>query len=335
MTTSKKPEVSACGTSCVSAIKNMRINHSRVSQVAQAIQTLIYPGSQDSLLLIVGPSGVGKTRLAKFVVEDELERSKTVLSQDAGIVPAIYVEADSSGEVEFSWRLFYQRILDELNGDFSVDSVDYGINPLTGRMECPKGPNRGTLASMRTAVERALKARGTKFLVIDEAAHIINQCSSTQMQRQLDTLKSLANRCGSQIILVGAYDLHKLMSLSAQLARRTHVIHFERYRRDSSQDLISFNSCLRIYEKKLPELWDGKLLPHAEDLYENTLGCIGTLSAVLTRALRFHVQGEPWSDVALGKALYANSQVDQMLAEILEGEAQINPSLSRTLKKVA
>ena len=335
MTISKPTKVPACGASNVSAIKNMRINHPRVSDVAQAIRTLIYPGSQDTLLLIVGPSGVGKTRLAKFIVEDEIERSRTELSKDAGIIPAIYVEADSSGEKEFSWRLFYQRILDQLNGELSVDNVDYGINPLTGRMERSKRPGRNTLASMRAAVERALTARGTKFLVVDEAAHIINQCSSSQMLKQLDTLKSLANRCSSQIILVGAYDLHKLMSLSAQLARRTHVIHFERYRRDSSQDLISFNSCLRAFEKKLPDLWGGKLLPHAEDLYENTLGCIGTLSAVLTRALRFHVEGTPWSDVSLGKALYANSQVEQMLSEILDGEAQIDPSLSRTLKKIA
>jgi len=92
-----------------------------------------------------------------------------------------------------------------------------------------------SLAALRSAVGRGLSERETGFLVIDEAAHIIRQTRGTgKLEIQLDTLKSLANegKTKTQMVLIGSYDLYRLMSLSGQLARRTHVLHFERYRDD-------------------------------------------------------------------------------------------------------
>lgn len=309
-------------------VKEIRINHPRVIQVAAAVKSMIYPGSQDSLVVVTGPSGVGKTSLSSFLVEEEVRNSKEALEADAGTIPAIYIEADASGEKEFSWRLFYQRILHALGSEIAVDTMEYGINPSTGLMLRPKGASRNTLASLRTAVERALRARKTKFIVVDEAAHIINQCRSSQMLTQFDALKSLANRCGSQIILVGAYDLHKLVSLSAQLSRRTYVVHFERYRRDNAEDWRAFQSTVRAFEKKFPQLWGDNLMPYVEDLYANSLGCIGTLSGILTRAANIHSDKQHWKET-LQNALYTHAQVNRMLEEIKEGELEINPSLCR------
>nr|WP_310131966.1 AAA family ATPase [Burkholderia ambifaria] len=76
--------------------------------------------------------------------------------------------------------------------------------------------------ALRTAVERALRERQVQFLVIDEAAHSIHQTRySSKLGIQFDTLKSLVNQCGTQIVLAGPYDLCPLMSLSGQLARRS------------------------------------------------------------------------------------------------------------------
>jgi hypothetical protein len=246
-----------------------------------------------------------------------------------GIYTAVYVEAPASGEKEFSWRLFFQRILAQLDGELDLPKVAYGIEPESGRMRKPRGqPN--TLAALRTAVEKALKERSTRFLVVDEAAHIIRQSSNQRLCVQLDTLKSLTNACGTQIVLVGSYDLYPLVSLSAQLARRLHVLHFERYRLDSDTDIRAFRACIRSFERTLPDLWEGKLLPHADALQENTLGCIGTLSSVLTRAAMLAQQAGKWSDEVLRRALLTEAQHKQILSETLDGEMAINPSLTRT-----
>lgn len=331
-TKTTNPALSALPTSA-GTLNSMRIKHTRIAQMMVELNTLIYPESQDSILLVCGPSGVGKTTLARHMVDSGLQSAATEMQQDAGLIPAVYVEAPSSGENDFSWRLFYQRILAQLEGEISLPKHDFGIDAHTGRLVRPRGAHGNTLAALRTAVERALRERGTRFLVIDEAAHIIRQTRRNRLEIQLDTLKSLANECGTQMVLVGSYDLYQLMSLSGQLARRTHVMHFERYREDQPEDVRAFRACVQKFQDALPDLWGQQLMPHAEALHENSLGCVGTLSAVLTRAAKLAQASGGWNLDALRRALLTEAQRKQILEEILDGEAAINPGLTRTMPK--
>lgn len=310
-----------------------RIKHTRVMEMMAELDTLIYPGSQDSILLVCGPAGAGKTTLAKYMVENSLEQARTHMESNAGVVPAIYIEAPSSGENDFSWRLFYQRILARLGDDLDSPKVAYGVDAQSGRMVRPRGPGGNSLAALRTAVERGLREREVKFVVVDEAAHIIRQTRSSRLEIQLDTLKSLVNQCGTQMVMVGSYDLYQLVSLSGQLSRRTHVLHFERYRSDRPEDVRSFASCVRSFEKALPHLWGGQLTRYSNELQENTLGCVGTLSSVLTRAARLAEADGAWSFEALKRALLNEGQRKKILEETIDGEAAIGPGLTRIVPK--
>lgn len=312
-------------------LSTLRIKHSRIAQMMTELKTLIYPESQDSILLVCGPTGVGKSTLSRHMVDGALADAAKAMNDNAGLIPAVYVEAPSSGESDFSWRLFYQRILAQLDGDVRMPKHAFGIDAETGRLVRPRGPSSNSLAALRTAVERGLRERGTQFLVIDEAAHIIRQSQRHRLEIQLDTLKSLANECGTQIVLVGSYDLYQLVSLSGQLARRTHVMHFERYRQDSDADIRAFKACVQKFQDALPNLWGQQLVQHAAALHENTLGCIGTLSAVLTRAAKLAQADSKWSVDALRRALLTEAQRLRILEEVLDGEAAINPGLTRTM----
>lgn len=315
--------------------KGMRIKHTRIARVMDDLKTLIYPTSQDSILLVCGPTGVGKTTLARHAVDAGLQDATQDMQRDAGLIPAVYVQAPSSGESQFSWKLFYQRILAQLDGGLALPRHDFGVSAHTGRLVRPFGPSANSLAALRTAVERALRDRGTQFLVIDEAAHLIRQTRRNHLEIQLDTLKSLANESGTQMVLVGSYDLYALMSLSGQLARRTHVMHFERYRQDVPEDIRAFQACVQKFQDALPGLWGQQLITHAEALQDNTLGCIGTLSSVLTRAAKLAQAGGGWSVDALRRALLTEAQRTKILEEILDGEAAINPGLTRTMPKAS
>lgn len=329
MTTISTPAVQACAKTSVD-LQNLRINHTRIKTLNEELMSLIYPGSQSNILLVVGPTGVGKSTLCKYLVEAQLAQSKAAMDAAANIIPAVYIQAPVSGESEFSWRLFYERILEQLEGNpFGLSKQFCDIDPSTGMLHKPMRQGRSTLAGLRVAVERALKLRSTRFLVIDEAAHIIRQTSKNNMCVQLDTIKSLANECGVQIVLVGSYDLYNLVSLSAQLARRTHVLHFERYRQDRPEDIHAFSMCLRHFEMQMPALWGGQLTPHVESLMENTVGCIGTLSSVLIRAARDAEKKGVWSEKSLNFAYLTKAQVQQILQEVYEGESAIDPSLER------
>ncbi|WP_205230210.1 AAA family ATPase [Azospira oryzae] len=316
------------------SLLNLRIKHTRIKQVIDELNTLIYPGSQDSILLVIGPTGVGKSTLARYMVEQAMEGAMPEMNSDAGLIPAVYVEAPSSGEDDFSWRLFYTQALVELGEDLSAPKVAYGIDPTTGRMVRPRGMSHNGLAGLRTAVERCLKERDTRFVVIDEAAHIIRQTRRSRLEIQLDTLKSLANKGSSQMVMVGSYDLYQLVSLSGQLARRIHVVHCERYRQDRPEDVLAFTACLQKFQSVLPHLWGDQLVQYAQALHENTLGCVGTLSSVLTRAAKLAEADGRWTVGALERALLTDAQRTRILEEILEGEAAINPSLTRNLPRI-
>ncbi|EEF26921.1 conserved hypothetical protein [Ricinus communis] len=305
-----------------------RIRHPRIASTIEECQLMLTAGASADLILVCGPTGVGKSTLGHFLVEEEQKQQAEAMAENPGFIPAIRVEAPASGERDFSWRLFFQRILHALEGELDAPRTAYGIDPTTGRVVRPRGNNTNRLSGLRTAVERSLRNRGTRFIVVDEAAHIIRQCPPSRLEQQLDTLKSLSNEYGVQWVLLGSYDLFDLMSLSGQLARRAHVIHFSRYRQDKDSDIRSFNGCLKQLGKGMPALQNVDLLRYAETFQQTTLGCIGTLRTVLMRLDRL-VASKGWSEDALCTALLTETQVIQITSEVLDGEERIAPGLHR------
>lgn len=307
-----------------------RIRHPRIATAIDECGLLLEAGDGADLILLCGPTGAGKTTLGNYLVETELKKQIEDLAENPGCIPAIRVEAPASGEREFSWRLFFKRILDELEGELDAPRTAYGVDPATGRVVRPRGTNPNSLAGLRTSVERSLKSRGTRFIVVDEAAHIARQCHPNLLELQFDTLKSLSNECNVQWILMGSYDLFELISLSGQLARRSHIIHFSRYREDGADDVRAFRGCLKHFGQTLPALKQVDLLQYAEVFHQNTLGCIGILRDVLVR-LDLLVGRRGWSEDTLCRALLTEAQVTQILREIVEGEERIAPGLKRHL----
>jgi hypothetical protein len=305
-----------------------RIRHPRIASTIDECHLMLEAGVNANLIVVCGPTGVGKTTLGKFLVEAELKRQSEAMAANPGCIPAINIEAPSSGEKEFSWRMFYQRILNALEGELDAPRTAYGVDPATGRVVRPVGPQTNRLSGLRTAVERSLRNRGTKFIVVDEAANMMQQCHTGRLEQQLNTLKSLSNEYGVQWILLGSYDLFELVSLSGQLARRTHVIHFGRYREDVPEDVRAFRGCLKKLGEGMPALKDVDLLRYTEVFHQNTLGCVGILRDVLVR-LKVLVAENGFSEETLCRALLTELQVTKILREIVEGEERIVPGLSR------
>jgi hypothetical protein len=90
---------------------------------------------------------------------------------------------------------------------------------------------------------------------------------------------------GTQIVLVGTYDLLHLIDLSGQLARRSASIHFARYHADSRAEFKQFASVVYAFQRHLPLPDESDLVNRCDYLYEHCLGCIGLLKDWLVRAL--------------------------------------------------
>lgn len=188
-----------------------RLKHTRVIEVIEEVNT--HPGSQGDIVLVCGPEGAGKTTLIKCILETTLDRSHSQTNTKLNVILAVYVDAPLTGESGFSWKLFYHRILAQLGDNLGAHR---------------RGTNGHSLAALSTAVERSLRERQVRFLIIDDAANIVRQIrNKQQLKIQIDALKTLVSRCGTRLVLVGSDELHQLVSSSAQLARRTHVVQFE------------------------------------------------------------------------------------------------------------
>jgi hypothetical protein len=101
----------------------------------------------------------------------------------------------------------------------------------------------------------------------------------------MDNLKWTADITGTQIVLVGTYDLLHLIDLSGQLARRSVSIHFARYHAESRDEFRQFASVVYAFQRHLPLPDESDLVSRCDYLYEYCLGCIGLLKDWLVRTL--------------------------------------------------
>lgn len=228
------------------AFKDVRVKHPRIGQLFRETDLLLAPYSGADIVLLIGPTGVGKTTATTAMLENTYREQAVVMAEDMNFIPAVQIEAPSAGERAFSWRLLYSALLEALNEPLigrKLDSTDSVSTQLKKRT----GVDNKMLSGLRLSVERALKERRTRYVIIDEAVHILRQASERELPVYMDTLKSLSNICGVTFVLVGSYDLFDIMSLSGQLARRTHTVHFTRYRQDNQADYTRRSPKLHVH----------------------------------------------------------------------------------------
>jgi hypothetical protein len=141
-----------------------------------------------------------------------------------------------------------------------------------------------TEATLRRHLVAALAARKTKYIIFDEAHHLLRTKSNRVAESVLDSMKCLGNETGCIIIFVGGYELLRYQYLSAHLNGRTTVIEFSNYESDH-QGLQGFDRLLVTLDDWLPWRKGSSLYQLREHIYEGTLGCFGQLAHWTTSAL--------------------------------------------------
>src|SRR5260370_16928507 len=67
-----------------------------------------------SMVLVIGPSRVGKTTLIHLLEEELLLRAKPRRQEDPGYVPCVIITTDGSGRGRFARKDYYLSILRQL-----------------------------------------------------------------------------------------------------------------------------------------------------------------------------------------------------------------------------
>ncbi len=253
------------------------IEHPRFEDSLSRIMSEIQFPTDTKLLLVVGPTGVGKTRLREKVESKILQMAAAKDPALSGSVPCVSFEVPSvASNHRFSWREFYHAYMAHLNAPFAMEPSKLAAIPLDSWSKSPE-----------QAVLNALKYRRPNVVLLDEANHFASVSSGKVLLEQMTRIKSFANRSGVLHVCFGTYELMQMASLSGQLARRCDIVHFGRYRAGVGHeaDFADFKTLLRTFQKCLGVAPQLEMSTLASYFHERSIGCAGTLKTWLMKAL--------------------------------------------------
>jgi len=294
------------------------ISHPRLQEALETIiQAVTPPGEGAStrrpgtMVLVIGPSRVGKTTLIHMLEEHLLARCKELLVSDPSFIPFASILVTGPGTNRFDWAEYYRAVLRALHDPF--------VDGKTARIRARE---------LREAMETALIQRKPLAIIADEAHHLAEAARGSRLQSQLNHLKHFENASGVSHILVGTYEMRPFRKANAQLACRSIDVHFPRYDAANEEDAQIFRSVLWALQRQLPVLEEPHLVEQWEFLYARSIGCIGLLKMHLNRALNLALaeQARTVALTHLRKTAPSEARIELALRNALESEAELTES---------
>jgi Cdc6-like AAA superfamily ATPase len=297
-----------------------KINHPHLDHSFAQAMTAIDSACGPKVILVTGPTGVGKTTLARRIYQKLLEQHQELIKNDPGAVPVASFNAIPPNGSSFNWKDFYVRLL-ERHGDVLINRklLTPRQHDLFEGMTAPLPIEKSTTEALRRATERCLKYRKTRVLIIDEAHHILMVNNPKRLEFQFEALKSLTIESDLIIVLVGTYRLLGIRDQSGQLVRRSEIVHFPHYDQSVVKD---FAMALAALQRHLPLAIEPNLVKSAPYFYVKSGGCIGILKDWLFRCLESALQrGMETFDVEFTEEFaLSNKSLLTILNEALDGE---------------
>lgn len=305
--------------------KRYTVAHTRMEQVCATLVQAIREPANAAYILLVGPTGVGKTTL-RLGVERQLTAALGAdLVQDPGRLPVCSTTAVSPDSGTFNWKDYYRRALHALHEPLISDKVGACAATASQHPSLRVPASTADAPTLRRALEHALTYRRPLAFFVDEAQHLLKMASGRRLQDQLDCIKSLADHGGTTHVLLGTYDLLALRTLSGQVLRRGILCHFPRYRTEVPEDVRAFQRVLVSFEQQLPLRERPDLFGCWPYCFERSVGCVGILKDWLTRALATALAEDAAtiSPAHLAQHALPAAACEQILSEARYGEEQL------------
>jgi energy-coupling factor transporter ATP-binding protein EcfA2 len=302
------------------------LQHAHFKQAINAAQVCATQAADGTLVFVSGPSGAGKSTLKDFLHKSLYRAIEPSKNQ----VPLIAVQAANVNGGYFSSKDFYVRMLEQLGDPFrqmGADAPDTSAQIREFLMQPFWTSIRVSMTEgkIRRAFEHLARACKLKAVLIDEGQSMCLTHAGRNPSDHLESLKCLAEQLGIIIFIFGTYDLLEIWNHSAQLNRRTQLIHLARYDGYVDEDRKAFFAVLRMYSRALAFKSPQILGQHAEEILEWTCGVFGEVDALFTKATIFARQESrtaiEWADIANAK--YTAAQMERLRFEIEEGERKV------------
>jgi hypothetical protein len=304
-----------------------RVRHRRVEEMFSTLNKICTAACNESVIAVIGSTGVGKSALLRQFVSGVNAAYEAAMEKDPAMLPAVYLELPTPIAGDANWKDIFIRLLNVMEEPMVDRKIVHTLHPESKR-KAMNYPPRGAAEDLRRVLLDCVRNRNTKVIVLDEGRNLFYSRSSQRHSLQLDLVKSLSNDIKIPIVIGSSYDLLKTDNFHGQLARRTRILHFERY---SEADMakgnpygISFRDALYSLLHTLPVQWDRDFLKHSDYFLMYSVGCIGILKNWLERSLvdAVHLNKSVDADL-IEKNRFKQKDLRLILDEAKSGEEQL------------
>lgn len=248
------------------------------------------------IVFLIGPSGAGKTTLRHAVMQEMFGKPDC---WGTGRIPAIETISRMPNNAYFSSRDLAKRLLRELHvpslkwltdGNSSLDpSVKARLEAEVENARhvwSQLRPQTMTEADYWDVVEESLRARGCKYVSIEQATGLLKNHRDTSPADHTLNLMSLAESAGVMFIMTGVSKASELWGVHHELRRRVGTVWFRPYGSKIKDDRLHYLRLLKTISPRYKLSKPNLLGLMADDLMSATGGLLGHLITILDKAKR-------------------------------------------------
>lgn len=87
------------------------VKHRNLEKTFNELKRKIYRPTGSSIILVIGPHGVGKTTLQGYFTTKIHQENQSKMKANPAWIPIVNVQAKGVGDKPFGWKDFYKQVL--------------------------------------------------------------------------------------------------------------------------------------------------------------------------------------------------------------------------------